>query len=110
MRKCLLDMDQAVGKVARRQGGIEGFNGVEGLGLAQSAQVNTAKDLALELRQTGDRAIEPRSPEALSVPVEAEVANDRPEPGGEGDMPPPPVTSKLIISTRHRVYINLLNF
>jgi hypothetical protein len=53
---------------------------VEGLVLSQPAVIDTAKDLLIQPRKTRNGPEESRSTESMSPPVQAEIADNGPEP------------------------------
>jgi hypothetical protein len=53
---------------------------VEGLVLSQPAVIDTAKDLLIQLGKTRNGPEESRSTESMSPPVQAEIADNDPEP------------------------------
>ena len=80
MAQALVDADDTVGKLISGQTRIQGPDGVIGLVLSQPAMMNTAKDFLIQLRETGNRTEDSRSTEAMSPPVQAEIADNGPEP------------------------------
>ena len=88
MAQVLVDSGDALAELASGQARIKGFDDVEGLVLPQPAVMETAKDLLIQLGETGNGPEDSRSTESMSPPVQAEVADNRPEPRGKRRGPP----------------------
>lgn len=88
MAQAFVDSVDAVSKLTLAQTRIVGLDRVKGFVLPQPAVMETAKNLLIQLGETGDGPENSRSTEAMSPPVKAEIADNRPQPRGKRRSPP----------------------